>query len=228
MTPDLTFLLDVDNTLLDNDALKRDLGGAIERRVGPGRATRFWDLYEEVRRERDYVDFPETVRRLAAETGDPAVAHELTELLYTWPFQSYLYPHALDTISYLKQLGTVAILSDGDSVFQPLKIRGSGLFDAVDGHVLIYIHKEENLPEVLQRFPADHYVMVDDKARIASALERLCPADFTTILVLQGKYARDRGVMPAPDYVIENIGDLRRFTRQQFLAPPRASERGAV
>jgi len=220
----LTFLLDVDNTLLDNDRLKNDLAARIRERLGDRLAARFWELYEEVRHERDYVDFPETVRRLALEAGNHGIQSILTDLLDNWPFKSYLYPGVLPTIAYLQTLGTVAILSDGDSVFQPLKIRESGLDTAVEGRVLIYIHKEQNLPEVFARYPADHYVMVDDKARIAAELERMCPTTFTTVLVLQGKYAHDRDVFPRPDYTVKHIADLRHFTAQQFLEPPRSPD----
>jgi FMN phosphatase YigB (HAD superfamily) len=218
----LVFLLDVDNTLLDNDRIKFDLAERIEELIGPERARRFWEIYEEVRHEQDFVDFPTTVSRLAKEYQDPETGRWLNRLLDTWPFRSYLYPHVLETMDYLKRLGKVVILSDGDSVFQPLKIRNSGLEEAADGNVLVYVHKEAELPKVFARYPANHYVVVDDKPRIIAALEQHCPSTFTTVLVLQGKYAHDNAVSPKPDYVTAHIADLRNFTRAEFLAVPQA------
>jgi FMN phosphatase YigB (HAD superfamily) len=215
----LAFLLDVDNTLLDNDRLKDDLRREIRESLGPERAERFWQIYEEVRAELDVVDYPETVERVAEEYGDPIMGERLAKLLDRIDFRSYLYPHVMDAIRRMKSFGTVVILSDGDSVFQPEKIKKSGLEAAADGHVLIYIHKEKELAQVVQRYPAEHYVMVDDKPRITAALERMCPATFTTILVLQGKYAQSAGdYSPKPDVVIERIGDLRAFGRDRFVA----------
>jgi FMN phosphatase YigB (HAD superfamily) len=216
----VVFLLDVDNTLLDNDQLKADLAAQIEHTIGPERAARFWELYEEVRHEKDYVDFPGTLRRFAQEYGD-AQAQSVTAIVDTVPFSHYLYPHVLGTVAYLNSLGEAVILSDGDPVFQPFKIKQSGLEAAVQGRVLIYVHKEDELPNVFAAYPADHYVAVDDKPRIVSALEASCPATFTTILVLQGKYARPDEARPRPDFIIKHIADLRGFSLQQFLEPGR-------
>src|SRR4051812_13368384 len=178
----LVFLLDVDNTLLDNDQLKSDLADRVRELAGPARAERFWQIYEAVRKEQDFVDYPLTARRWAGQDGDPELGKQIEQLLNDVPFTSYLYPHVLEVLAYLRSFGTVVILSDGDTVFQPYKIRCSGLEDAVEGNVLVYVHKEDELPEVFARFPADHYVVVDDKPRIISALEACCPSTFTTIL----------------------------------------------
>ena len=213
----LVFLLDVDNTLLDNDKLKQDLMLHLNERVGAERGERFWQIYESVRAERDYVDYPRTLELFTAAYGDPALGRQVKQLLDDIPFERYLYPGALETIAYLKTLGTAIILSDGDDVFQRYKITRSGLEQAVDGHVLIYVHKERELPQVFKLYPAGHYVAVDDKPRIVSALEASCPAEFTTVLVLQGKYAQARDVSPQPDYVVPHIADLQRMTRDQFL-----------
>jgi FMN phosphatase YigB (HAD superfamily) len=222
-SPTLVFLLDVDNTLLDNDRLKDDLQREIRESLGPERADRFWQIYEEVRAELDCVDYPKTIERMAAEYGNPIMREQLEQLLYRIDFKSYLYPRVMDAIARMKSFGTVVILSDGDSVFQPEKIKRSGLEAATDGNVLIYVHKENELAHVFERYPADHYVMVDDKPRITAALERMCPGTFTTILVLQGKYAQSAGeYSPKPDIVIERIGGLRTFGREQFLASARA------
>ncbi len=213
----IVFLLDVDNTLLDNDKLKSDLTTRLESLLGAERAAEFWRTYEMVRQEEDYVDYPTTVRRWVEASGDPNGGKALQQVLDSIDFPSYLYPHALDAIAYLRTIGTPAVLSDGDSVFQPQKIRESGIEAAVNGNVLIYIHKEAELPKVFSRFGADHYVMVDDKPRILSALEQTCPTTFTTVMVLQGKYARLNEYKPAPDYVLPAIADLRKLTPEQFL-----------
>jgi phosphoglycolate phosphatase-like HAD superfamily hydrolase len=218
----IVFFLDVDNTLLDNDRLKTDVAAAVVRLIGPERSQRFWEVYEQVRAEEDFVDFPQTIERMSRMYDDPGMGEELRRMLWNWPFADYLYPGAMDTIAYLQTLGTVVILSDGDPVFQPLKIERSGLEAAVDGQVLIYVHKEDELKDVFSRYPAGHYVAVDDKPRIISALERDCPDTFTTVLVLQGKYARQAEADPTPDYTIQRIGDLRTFTRANFLAPSHA------
>lgn len=224
---DLVIFLDVDNTLIDNDRLKADLAAAIQQEIGPERAARFWEMYEEVRQEEDFVDFPLTVDRMEEEFHDEALGNRLRQLLWSWPFKKYLYPGALDAIRHLKTLGVVAILSDGDSVFQPLKIERSGLAAAVDGNILIYVHKEEELKDVFSRYPARHYVAVDDKPRIISALERDCPETFTTVLVLQGKYGHTSDLETQPDYIIRHIADLCTFTRSQLTSPAHAGSQRA-
>jgi FMN phosphatase YigB (HAD superfamily) len=213
----LVFLLDVDNTLLDNDALKAEIGRRIEALVGPEPARRFWVLYEEVRQEQDFVDYPETLRRFIHEYGESAKPKRLREIFGTLPFSSFLYPGVLETLAHLRSLGTVVILSDGDQVFQPLKIRRSGLEKAVGGNVLIYVHKEHELPRVFDRYPADHYVVVDDKSRILSAMEEDSPSTFITVFVLQGHYAQEGVSEPAPDFVIHHISELSSFTKERFL-----------
>lgn len=217
----LVFLLDVDNTLIDNDRLKSDLADRIEQMIGQEKSRRFWEIYEQVRDETEVVNFPETIGRFIARYGDEALRQNLTHLIDVIPFKSYLYPHVLETIAYLKTLGETVILSDGDTVFQPHKIRESGLERAVDGKVLVFVHKEDELPQVFAAYPADHYVAVDDKPRIVSALEELCPSEFTTVLVLQGKYARSETPEPRPDYAVEHVADLRHFSEEQFVAPGR-------
>lgn len=213
----IVFLLDVDNTLLDNDRLKADIGSRLQAALGNEGAERFWQLYEEVRQQEDFVDYPQTVKLYVEGSSDPSVEAKLMAIMNEIDFRSYLYPHVIETLEHLGSLGTTAILSDGDSVFQPRKIRESGLEEAVHGNVLIYIHKEAELPEVFERLPADHYVMVDDKPRILAALELCCPTTFTTVLVCQGKYAKIGEYHPDPDFVVPHIADLRGFTRSAFL-----------
>jgi FMN phosphatase YigB (HAD superfamily) len=216
---DLVFLLDVDNTLLDNDALKAQIGARVEGLFGRQMAERFWQIYEEVRQEEDYVDYPETVSRFVRQYGASARLDHLQAIFDSLPFADFLYAGVLETLRHLWSLGTVAILSDGDHVFQPQKIRKSGLEDAVKGNVMIYVHKELHLPEIFARYPADHYVIVDDKARILSLLEANGPATFTTVFVLQGHYAKEGEFVPAPDIVIQHISDLAKFSNEQFLHP---------
>lgn len=219
----LTFLLDVDNTLIDNDQIKVDIDARLRDAIGSEETSRFWELYEEVRKEEDYVDFPRTVQRMVDEYNDPGLGRRLTELLDSFPFKKYLYPGVFPTLQHLQTLGTTVILSDGDSAFQPHKIQASGLSEAVGQRVLVYVHKEAQLQAVFQKYPADHYVAVDDKPRITSALERECPTLFTTVLVLQGKYAHPDEFEPRPDYVVPHIADLQQFTREQFLTPTRTT-----
>jgi FMN phosphatase YigB (HAD superfamily) len=213
----LVFLLDVDNTLIDNDALKADIGARVEVLVGAELASRFWVIYEEVRQEEDFVDYPGTLIRFIHEYGEAAKPEQLREIFDSLPFASFLYPRVMGTLAHLHSLGTVVILSDGDQVFQPRKIRMSGLEEAVRGNVLIYVHKEHELAHVFARYPADHYVVVDDKARILSVLEEDFPSTITTVFVLQGHYAQEGAHQPAPDIVIHHIAELSSFSREQFV-----------
>lgn len=213
----LVFFLDVDNTLLDNDQFKTDVDARLKTSLGEARTQEFWRQYEIVRAEHDFVDYPDTAARLAAAVNDPSLQQQVMDVLHSVSIGSYVYPGVFETISHLWTLGTVAILSDGDQVFQRWKIETSGLSAAVRQNVLIYVHKEEHLNEVFTRFPASHYVMVDDKPRILSVLESQCPSTFTTILVLQGKYARMADYPTKPDLVVPHIADLAQFKPADFL-----------
>jgi FMN phosphatase YigB (HAD superfamily) len=199
--------LDCDNTLLDNDAAKRALEARIAADVPHAVASRFWDFYEVVREEEEYVDFPSTVARLAVE--HPAEAARIERILDELPYREFVYPGALDTIEALWRSATPVILSDGDPVFQPRKIERAGLAAAVRGNVLIYVHKEQRLAEVTRRFPGPRPVFVDDKARILGHVERQLP-DAVTIHVRQGSYASDPvdDGDPEPDLEIPTIADL--------------------
>ena len=180
----LSFLLDVDNTLLDNDALKEVLAAQLRQDLGDAGATHFWGLYEDVRHERDVVDLPLTVQRYAAETGRKEQAAIIDQILGSLPFPRFLYPHALDTLRHLATLGTVSILSDGDQVFQRRKIERSGLAAAVAGRVRIYTHKQDHLDEVVLRQPGEQTVLIDDKARILDDVKRILGPQVTTVHVL--------------------------------------------
>ena len=199
--------LDCDNTLLDNDAAKAALEARIAAHVPQVVASRFWELYEVVRHAEEYVDFPATVARLAAE--HPAEAALIERILDELPYREFVYPGAFETIEALWRTATPVILSDGDPIFQPRKIERAGLAAAVHGNVLIYVHKEQRLAQVALRFPGPRPVFVDDKARILGHVERQLP-DAVTIHVRQGSYARDAvdAGDPEPDLEIPSIGDL--------------------
>lgn len=215
----LVFLLDVDNTLLNNDRAKEGIDACVRSLLGAEEAQRFWVIYEQVRAEKGYVDFPTTAARLAAENGRHGPATRLLPMLLSFPFRDYLYPHALETIAYLNRLGEAVVLSDGDPTFQRHKINASGIAHAVDGRVIVVVHKEKELGKVFQRYPAGHYVAVDDKRRIVSALESQCPRTFTTVLVEQGKYSEEPVSGPVPDITVPSVGDLLRISREEFLRP---------
>ena len=199
--------LDCDNTLLDNDAAKAELETRIDADVPFALAARFWELYEIVRREAEYVDFPATLARLAVE--HPAEAARIERILDALPYRDFVYQGAFETIDALWRVATPVILSDGDPVFQPRKIERAGLAAAVHGNVLIYVHKEQRLAEVTRRFRGPRPIFVDDKARILGRIERQLPGA-VTIHVRQGSYADDPvdAGDPAPDLEILNISEL--------------------
>jgi len=208
---DVVFLFDVDNTLLDNDHVTKDLKRHLEGEVGHERQEHYWSILELLRKELGYVDYLGALQRYRHEY--PRDPHLLTvsRFLVNYPFANRLFPNSLDVIEYCKGWGPVVILSDGDVVFQPRKIERSGLFDAVDGNVLIYVHKEQELDDVERRYPARHYVLVDDKPRILDAVKKVWHSRATTIFPRQGHYAHDPqalAVYPSPDISLDRIGDL--------------------
>jgi FMN phosphatase YigB (HAD superfamily) len=216
---ELVFLFDVDNTLLDNDRVKEDLERRSEAFVGLAHDERFWELYEEVRRERDYVDFPETLRRYrAAFPDDPKFPH-LAALVLCYPYREAVYPGAFEALAHLRAFGRLAIVSDGDPVFQPAKIARAGLATAVDDNVLIYTHKEEQIDDVLARLPARRHVLVDDKKRILQAVKARLGDQVVTVHVRQGKYATAVLESPyTPDLDLASIADLGRLAPEDFRA----------
>jgi len=208
---DLVFLFDVDNTLLDNDGVIADLREHLVGKLGRDRQIEYWRLFEQLRRELGYADYLGALQRYRAEhPRDPEVL-TVSLFLLRQPFADRLYPRALDVIAHVRQLGSVVILSDGDAVFQPHKVERSGLWAAVAGQILIYIHKEQVLDDVERRYPARHYVMVDDKLRILTAIKSVWAERVTTVFVKQGHYATDQATLdsyPAADVTIERIADL--------------------
>src|SRR5215213_8753101 len=177
----LTFFLDVDNTLLDNDAAKESMAQLLVHLLGEADAIRFWETYEAVRHENGMVDLPQTlVRFLAAET-DRTKRFAIADLVMGFPYENFLFPDTIETIGYLRRLGRVAILSDGDPAFQPAKIARSGLGQAVDGYVLVYPHKEDHVAEITTAFGADHYILVDDKPGVIERVSARIQLPLTTI-----------------------------------------------
>jgi FMN phosphatase YigB (HAD superfamily) len=220
MRHDVVFLFDVDNTLLDNDRVAADLKRHLEKEVGHERQQRYWAVFEELRSELGYADYLGALQRYRAEY--PRDPHLLTvsDFLVDYPFANRLFPNSLDAVDHVKQFGRPVILSDGDVVFQPLKIRRSGLFDAVDGDVLIYIHKEFELDEVLERYPADSYVLIDDKLRILTAVKKAWTTRVTTVFPRQGHYAADPKILasyPPADITINRIGELVDYDLKALL-----------
>jgi FMN phosphatase YigB (HAD superfamily) len=208
---DVVFLLDCDNTLLDNDGVQDDLRSHLASEFGPGSRDRYWKIFEDLRAELGYADYLGALQRYRlGDPNDPRLL-QMSAFLVDYPFADRLYPGALAVLGHLRQWGPTVILSDGDVVFQPRKIQRSGLWDAVEGRVLIYIHKEQMLDDVEQRYPARHYVMVDDKLRILAAMKEILRERLTTVFPRQGHYALDPGILsayPAADLAIERIGDL--------------------
>jgi FMN phosphatase YigB (HAD superfamily) len=205
------FLLDVDNTLLDNDAVTADLKNHLVENFGEARARRYWELFEQLRTELGYADYLGALQRYRIENPRDTGLLEASLFLLHYPFANRIYPGALDAIHQLERRGRVAILSDGDVVFQPRKIDRSGIWGAVDGNVLIYIHKEQMLEDVEQRYPAERYVMVDDKIRILTAMKAIWADRLTTVFVRQGHYAHDVESIaryPAADITIDTIGEV--------------------
>lgn len=207
----IVFLFDVDNTLLDNDRVSKDLRNFLEKEVGQKRSNRYWEIFEELRSELGYADYLGALQKYRVEC--PYDSHLLTvsTFLINYHFANRLFPNSLDVIDYCKKFGEVVILTDGDVVFQPRKIERSGLFEAVEGNILIYIHKEKELDDVMRRYPAEHYVLVDDKVRILAAVKEIWKEKVTTIFPRQGHYALDEKEVakyPKPDITIERIGDI--------------------
>lgn len=218
-THDLVFLFDVDDTLLDNDRVIADLHGFLDREVGTERAGEYFEILEAQRGELGYVDYLGALQRYRV--AHPLDSHVLavSPYLIDYPFANRLYPEALDAVQHVAALGRPVILSDGDVVFQPRKIHRSGLFEEFQGHILIYIHKEDELDDVERRYPARHYVLVDDKLRILAAVKAAWGDRVTTVFPRQGHYANDPKVLaeyPPADISIDRIGELVGVDFSQF------------
>lgn len=217
----VVFLLDVDNTLLDNDRFAADLTARLDDDFGKPECERYWSIFGELRDQLGYADYLGALQTFRAGSDDAPALLQMSAFLLDYPFSERLYPRALTAIEHLCMMGTTVILSDGDVVFQPRKIQRSGLWDAVDGRVLVTLHKERMLDKVQRRFPARHYVMIEDKPRLLAAMKRVLAGRLTTVLVRQGHYAAEAAAIaidPAPDMSVEHIGDLSDLALPDFHA----------
>jgi len=205
------FLVDVDNTLLDNDRIQQDLRDHLDKRFGVASRKRYWTILEDLFAELGYRDYIGALQRFRVEHPREVELLSMSSFLMDYPFADRLFASALEVLKRLRSLGPTVVLSDGDVVFQPRKIEHAGIFEAVGGHVLIYIHKEEALDDVEERYPAEHYVLVDDKLRILAAVKQYWGERVTTVFPRQGSFANDPkvvGAFPPADLSIERIADL--------------------
>jgi FMN phosphatase YigB (HAD superfamily) len=219
---DVVFLLDVDNTLLDNDQFGTDLGDRLEESFGAFERARYWSIIAKRREELGFVDYLGSLQDFRTGLDDHAELLDMSAFVLEYPFAEHLFPGAIDALAHLRTLGRPVVLSDGDIVFQPRKIQRAGIWAAVEGRVLIYLHKEKVLDHMQRRYPAKHYVMVDDKANLLAAMKSVLGSKLTTVFVRQGHYALDpqsKSVNPAPDLVIERIGELISYKLTDFKVP---------
>lgn len=217
----VVFLFDVDNTLVDNDHIVADLMAHLERDLGHQHQKQYWKYFEQIRNELGYADYLGALQRYRLDHPNDFRILEVSYFLLHYHFANRLFPRSLDVIERFRQFGETAILSDGDMVFQPHKIERSGLLDAVESKVMIYIHKEQELEDVAKRYPADHYVLIDDKVRILRAVKKVWGPRVTTVFPKQGHYANDEKEMakyPAPDVSVERIDQLMDYDLKRLRA----------
>lgn len=218
----IVFLFDVDNTLLDNDRVHDDLDRHIAEVFGANAAKAYWAIYEDLRDELGYADYLGAIQKFRLECDDELHAQQLAAFLLDYNFAERLYPGALEAVGHLSQFGPCVALSDGDVVLQPRKINVSGIADAVAGKVLIYVHKDRMLDDVARRYPARHYVMVEDKLRVLDDMKRRWHDCLTTVFVRQGHYANDpaeREQHPPAQIELAGIGELRTLQAEAFQTP---------
>ncbi|HKU79936.1 MAG TPA: HAD family hydrolase [Rhodanobacteraceae bacterium] len=218
----LVFLFDVDNTLLDNDGVQDDLDKHIANVFGADAAKKYWEIYEDLREKLGYADYLGAIQRFRLECDDELRVQDLAAYLLEYDFAARLYPDALGAIAHLARFGPCAVLSDGDVVLQPRKVSVSGIADAVQGRVLIYVHKERMLDDVAKRFPAGHYVMIEDKLRVLDGMKRQWRDRLTTVFVRQGHYANDAVALkeyPPAQISLNSVGELARVDVDAFLSP---------
>src|SRR5215475_11869475 len=218
--PDIVFLFDVDNTLIDNDCVQAHLKEHLEQTYGVVARDRYWEILEQLRSELGYVDYLGALERLRIEAMHRPDVLRMSNWLVDYPFADRLYPGALSAVKHVQQWGTAVILSDGDAVFQPRKVERSGLWQAFQDRVLIYVHKEQELADVERLYPADHYVLIDDKLRILAAVKKIWGERVTTVFPKQGHYASDPSTLaeyPTADIEVAKIGDLIGCDLSAFL-----------
>jgi FMN phosphatase YigB (HAD superfamily) len=219
---EVVFLLDVDNTLLDNDRFAADLGERLEAAFGASERARYWTIFGRLREQLGLADYLGSLQAFRTGLDDHPELLAMSEFLLEYPFTARLFPRALETVAHLRTLGLPVVLSDGDIVYQPRKIQRSGIWDAVEGRVMIYLHKERVLDHMQQRYAAKHYVMVDDKPNLLAAMKTVLKDKLTTVFVRQGHYAiapESGSVTPSPDMTIERIGDLIDHHSSDFQVP---------
>ena len=215
------FLFDVDNTLVDNDRVAADLQRHLRKKVGETCAQHYWEIFEQLRSELGYADYLGALQRYRVDHPRDPKLLEVSYFMVNYPFANRLFPESLDAVAHAQRLGQAVILSDGDVVFQPRKVDRSGLYDDFEGHVLIYVHKELQLADVEEKYPASHYVMIDDKVRLLTAVKQHWDARVTTVFPRQGHYALDAALVaqyPQPDLTIERIGKLQEYSLEQIVA----------
>jgi FMN phosphatase YigB (HAD superfamily) len=218
----VVFLFDVDNTLLDNDRVAADLQRHLATEIGADGAHEYWQIFEQLRTELGYADYLGALQRYRTEHPHAQQLLRMSDFLISYSFAECLFPDALKVIEHVEQWGPAVILSDGDVVFQPLKINRSGLANSVGGRVLIYVHKEQELDDVERRYPAQHYVLVDDKLRILAAVKKFWGTRVTTVFVRQGHYANDPKILASSspaDISIGRIADLMQYQLPELLNP---------
>lgn len=219
---EIVFLFDVDNTLLDNDRVIANLKTHLEREVGPEHARHYWDIFERLREELGYADYLGALQHYRTEHPHEVGLLTISHFLANYPFANRLFPDSIDVIEHVRQWGTAVILTDGDVVFQPRKVERSGLSEAVDGRVMIYVHKEMELEDVERHYPAEHYVLVDDKLRLLTAVKKIWGTRVTTVFVRQGHYAanaKNLADYPPADISLGRIGDLLQYDLPLLLKP---------
>lgn len=220
-THQLVFLFDVDNTLLDNDRMKRDLGDYVSERFGEAARDQLWALYEDEREKHGYADFLGTLEKFRLAHLEDSRVLRLSNWVMDYPFIERLYPDALGAVRHVRQWGLPVILTDGDGVFQPHKLERAGLLDAFGRHVLNYIHKEEELNSVRSAYPAEHYVLIDDKLKVLNAVKTAWGDRVTTVFARQGHYANDATTLtgfPPADIEIDHIADLMEHDFSMLVA----------
>jgi hypothetical protein len=221
ITPEQTvFLVDVDDTLLDNGHIQADLKRHLEREFGAASRDRYWAILEQLFNDLGYRDYLGALQRFRVEHPKDIHLLSMSSYLVDYPFANRLYPGSLDVLERFRGWARTVIFSDGDVVFQPRKVERSGISETVEGHVLIYIHKEDELDDVEQRYPAGHYVLVDDKPRILAAVKKVWGDRVTTVLPRQGQFAHAADAAsyrPAADLTVERISDLLAHDFTDFI-----------
>ena len=224
---DVVFLFDVDNTLLDNDRVEKDLGHYLEQKFGEKDRDRYFAILEELRVELGYADYLGALQRYRLLDPCDLRLLGMSSYLVDYPFANRLYPGSLDALDHVRPYGLTVIVTDGDVVFQPRKVQRSGIWEVVEGRVLIYIHKEQMLDDVERNYPAEHYVMVDDKLRILTAMKKAWGDRLTTVWPRQGHYALDPGALamyPRADITLERIGDLASHDLSELLGDAKSDQ----